>query len=283
MPRSARCHLEPSSDWSRARLARGVGHEPCGAGEPARDSGWASTPSKRVRCSRGRASPARLRRPRYRRRPRLRPSISSSGRGLPRRLRNCCRLIAAEGATVHADDHLRALHGARARRDLWASSPRISRAARRSSTLSRCRRSRSRPCPTTRTMPTATSGSSTAPGASMPPPAWSVTTGSDQVIVADVDTGFELQPSRHLRQRLDQSARDPLERARQPDGRLRRRRHHVHRPEQSGQPGARQDRGHQRRRHHHRRRPARLDERRRLGESRGAQHPGRRHWPIPTT
>ena len=62
-----------------------------------------------------------------------------------------------------------------------------------------------------------------------------------------------LQRSRPVRQRLDQPGRDPLQRAPQPDGRLRRRRHHVHRPEQSGQPGARQDRRHQRRRHHHRR------------------------------
>ena len=63
------------------------------------------------------------------------------------------------------------------------------------------------------------------------PGAWNVTTGSDQVIVADTDTGHRLQRRRFYRQCLDQPGRDPRERAPQPDGRQRRWRDHVHRPE----------------------------------------------------
>ena len=56
------------------------------------------------------------------------------------------------------------------------------------------------------------------------PEAWDLTTGDHVVVVAVIDTGIDLHPSRPGRQRLDQPRRDPRQRHRRRRQRLRRRR-----------------------------------------------------------
>ena len=115
----------------------------------------ASISSRSGRCCPFRPSSARYRLPR----PRLRrrPSISSSSRVAQSALA-IDAVIAADGRDRRADDDLRAVHGARADREAGQLAADLS-AKPRSSTPTRCRRSGSSRCPTTRTTPTATSGS----------------------------------------------------------------------------------------------------------------------------
>ena len=131
------------------------------------------------------------------------------------------------------DDDPRPLRGAGPRRGRWASSRPSSRPTRPSSTPRRRRPSRIADAPNDPDYVNGTEWQLNGTWGINVPGAWNVTTGSAQVIVADTDTGIAYNDPDLYRQHLDQPGRDPLERAPQPDGRQQRRRHHVHRPEQS--------------------------------------------------
>ena len=135
------------------------------------------------------------------------------------------------GRDRRGDDDLRALHGARARREHGPACPELSRPTRRSSTPTRCRPSRSQTVPNDPDYVNGDQWQLNGTWGVNAPAAWNVTTGSDTVIVADVDTGLNY----NLPDIYDNVWLNQPEIPASVIGNLtdveQRRRHHVHRPE----------------------------------------------------